>query len=81
MKSEYMWTQGSYCPSFYTMEKYPTISDAQVACSNSSSCRSVVDYYCDNQEIWTCSEDIITSEIGSCAWNLKTGMNGNILST
>ena len=68
---DYTWTNNSYCPSFYKIQKYSNLYEALEACSSNGSCRSIVDYDCDSHEFWTCSEDILSSGIGSCTWTSK----------
>ena len=78
---EYTRMKNSYCPNVYKIQGYDRFWEARDACSIDSSCRFIADDYCDNQNFWTCSEDILPSIVGSCTWTLKkTGMTGNILS-
>ena len=69
------WIENSYCPSFFKIQAYANLSEALKACSsNSNKCKSIVDYECDSQEFWTCSEDILPSAVGSCTWTYNIGI-------
>ena len=74
------WTENSYCPSSFKMEEYDNLSEALHACRSNSSCKIIVDYECDNEEFWTCSEGKLPSAIGSCTYQDTQGINDNILS-
>ena len=75
------WVENSYCPRVFKMQEYANLSEAIQACSSIGSCKSIVDYKCDSQEFWTCSEIILPSAAGSCTWMYPTtGIKGNILS-
>ena len=76
------WIENSYCPSFFKIQEYANLSEALNACSsNSNKCKSIVDYECDSQEFWTCSEDILPSALGSCAWTYNKGIKDIICLT
>ena len=64
------------------MEQYANLSEAIQACSSDSSCTSIVDYECDSQEFWTCSDDLLPSTVGSCTIYVrhKTGIMMKFLS-
>jgi len=56
----------SYCQ--YTTSTYPTLLEAENACSNSTSCTMVYDDCCDGGYYETCTGAQLPSYGGSCVW-------------
>ena len=60
--------ENMYCPTDDAIDKYTTLSEAQIKCSQNPLCISIYDYKCNDEGFWTCSGDIKPSVTGTCTW-------------